>query len=356
MRNFFIILLGAVLLSSIEMKGQDVIVKRDGSTVISKVLEVTSDYIKYKKQSNLDGPTYTLKLSEILSINYANGEKEMFSSGDMPLEKSDLNSTASNQEDDYINDGIISSYNDRAVISKLENSKKQAKWVCRLLRIHPLSIVGNRDGRLNVSVYQEKDLSSTEASFILSIENTSDEMMYVDLGNSTFRQLKSAVTYYVNSSTTTSSSSNGGASINAGSIASILGIGGALGSLASGTTIGGGKATGTSTTVYAERIKTIPPHSIYKMGKKDFYDSILDTPYKTDFQIGDKFSYPYPKTLQDSPWEFIVSYAMESDLNAMKRLDMCLYISEEISVESSWDKCIEFPNNLPLIHYFYRVK
>ena len=108
MRNFFIILLGAVLLSSIEMKGQDVIVKRDGSTVISKVLEVTSDYIKYKKQSNLDGPTYTLKLSEILSINYANGEKEMFSSGDMPLEKSDLNSTASNQEDDYINDGIIS--------------------------------------------------------------------------------------------------------------------------------------------------------------------------------------------------------------------------------------------------------
>ena len=38
---------------------QDVIVKRDGSSIISKVLEVNTDDVKYKKFSNLNGPTYT---------------------------------------------------------------------------------------------------------------------------------------------------------------------------------------------------------------------------------------------------------------------------------------------------------
>jgi len=57
---------------------QDVIVKKDGSTIISKVLEITSTEVKYKKFSNLEGPTYTLLKSEIQGINYENGEKETF--------------------------------------------------------------------------------------------------------------------------------------------------------------------------------------------------------------------------------------------------------------------------------------
>jgi len=37
---------------------QDVIVKKDGSTILAKVLEVNTDNIKYKKHSNQNGPTY----------------------------------------------------------------------------------------------------------------------------------------------------------------------------------------------------------------------------------------------------------------------------------------------------------
>ena len=58
---------------------QDVIVKNDQSTVMSKVLEVTSTEIKYKKWNNQDGPTYSISKSEVLSINYENGEVEKFS-------------------------------------------------------------------------------------------------------------------------------------------------------------------------------------------------------------------------------------------------------------------------------------
>lgn len=58
---------------------QDVIVKKDQSTVMSKVLEITSTEIKYKKWNNQDGPTYSINRSEVLSINYENGEVEDFS-------------------------------------------------------------------------------------------------------------------------------------------------------------------------------------------------------------------------------------------------------------------------------------
>lgn len=59
---------------------QDGIVKKDGSTILSKVLEVNTSEIKYKKYSNLDGPTYTILNTELLSINYKNGESEKFTS------------------------------------------------------------------------------------------------------------------------------------------------------------------------------------------------------------------------------------------------------------------------------------
>lgn len=52
---------------------QDIIVKKDGSTIISKVLEISDTQIKYKTHDNLNGPTYTISSSEVLRINYPNG-------------------------------------------------------------------------------------------------------------------------------------------------------------------------------------------------------------------------------------------------------------------------------------------
>lgn len=59
---------------------QDVIVKKDNSTILSKVTKVSSTEIEYKKWSNQDGPTYTISVSEILSINYQNGDIDKFDS------------------------------------------------------------------------------------------------------------------------------------------------------------------------------------------------------------------------------------------------------------------------------------
>ena len=67
-----------MLLSATCTFAQDVIVKKDGSTILSKVIEIGTSEVKYKKFSNQDGPTYTIRISELLSINYQNGEKEEY--------------------------------------------------------------------------------------------------------------------------------------------------------------------------------------------------------------------------------------------------------------------------------------
>ena len=57
---------------------QDVILKKDNTTVLSKVLEITNTEIKYKKWSNQEGPTYSINRAEVTRINFQNGDVEQF--------------------------------------------------------------------------------------------------------------------------------------------------------------------------------------------------------------------------------------------------------------------------------------
>ena len=57
---------------------QDTIRTISTKEIISKVIEVNKDDIKYKKYSNINGPTYSLSKNEIISITYLNGETEMY--------------------------------------------------------------------------------------------------------------------------------------------------------------------------------------------------------------------------------------------------------------------------------------
>src|ERR1043166_7118725 len=56
----------------------DMINLRSGTTINTKVLEITPEQIKYKRCDNLEGPTYTVNKNEVASIAYHNGMKEEF--------------------------------------------------------------------------------------------------------------------------------------------------------------------------------------------------------------------------------------------------------------------------------------
>lgn len=57
------------------VNAQDVITLKNGDEISAKVLEIGIDNVRYKKYSNLEGPTYTIKKSDIFRIiTLANGE------------------------------------------------------------------------------------------------------------------------------------------------------------------------------------------------------------------------------------------------------------------------------------------
>lgn len=80
----FLLSLVAILISSLCF-AQDVIVKKDGSTILSRVVKVSSSAVEYKNFENQDGPSYTISTHELQCINYENGGKDTFvSPGDSP--------------------------------------------------------------------------------------------------------------------------------------------------------------------------------------------------------------------------------------------------------------------------------
>jgi hypothetical protein len=72
-----ILIITMVLITTMTF-AQDVIVKKDGSTILSSVKEIGSTEIKYKKWSNQDGPMYTIRISDVIRINFENGAVESF--------------------------------------------------------------------------------------------------------------------------------------------------------------------------------------------------------------------------------------------------------------------------------------
>lgn len=79
MKRLLFILAFAVC-GSFCLSAQDIITLHDGNDIQAKILEVTTTEVKYKKFSNLEGPTFSLPKSDIQIVHYQNGENEVFNS------------------------------------------------------------------------------------------------------------------------------------------------------------------------------------------------------------------------------------------------------------------------------------
>jgi len=100
MKQFLVFLF---LLCAVGVSAQDVIVKKDGSTIVCRVVELTSSEIVYKKWSDLNGSNYVMNRSDASAINYESGKK-------VNLSEVENQYRPGNQ-----NDGV-QQYNDRALL------------------------------------------------------------------------------------------------------------------------------------------------------------------------------------------------------------------------------------------------
>lgn len=257
MRKLFILL----LFVSLNMSAQDVIVKKDGSTILSKVLEVNPNDVKYKKFSNQNGPTYTINKLEILSINYENGDKDMFD--DNNSEKTQTTQASSDSSSPRLiqkkaaenNVQLIESY--KTEISQINKEDKKNAAACNIyFEVTQNSILANED--LEISF-----LGNGDYAFDIVIENKSNRMIYIDKGNC-FRVINGNNPYcYYNATEqiTVGRNSGGGVSLGIGSVAGVMGVGGKIGQLANGVSVNGGTSNSSSTTYVSQRVIAIPPYS-----------------------------------------------------------------------------------------------
>ena len=73
------LLLMAITISGLKGSAQDIIAKKDGQIIKAKVVEISETSVLYKYFDNQEGPTYSIKIENIFSLTYENGQQEKFS-------------------------------------------------------------------------------------------------------------------------------------------------------------------------------------------------------------------------------------------------------------------------------------
>lgn len=84
------------LLTSCSLYAQDRIYKKNGDIIESKIKEINTKSIVYKRFNNADGPDYTTNKTEISKIIFQNGTEEKFESDDVPAAPAATNDPATN--------------------------------------------------------------------------------------------------------------------------------------------------------------------------------------------------------------------------------------------------------------------
>ncbi|MDP3557235.1 MAG: hypothetical protein Q8T03_07660 [Bacteroidota bacterium] len=73
-----LVTLGLFLFFCTSSNAQDILTYKNGDEIEVKVIEINDNEIKFKKTGNLEGPTRVALKSEIFSVKYENGTKDVF--------------------------------------------------------------------------------------------------------------------------------------------------------------------------------------------------------------------------------------------------------------------------------------
>ena len=282
MKNKIIVLLLLSIMPLIA-NAQDVIVRRDGTTILSKVLEVNTSEIKYKRFSNQQGPLYIIEKAEVMSINYESGEKDTF---DAQPASNNNQSTQDNNAPRYIekkpdkrNNELILLYDTHCTpTDKIHKNNNDANSCYTIWRVTPSSVMSNDEIEVRF-IKSDILIGGIVILYHITIYNKTDRTIYVDKGNS-FKIVENGESYcYYDPSEQTSIShgSGSGASIGVGSIIGALGVGGTIGTLAGGIAVGRGKGTSVTTTYNQQRFLAIPPRGKINLSN---FKQMEEPPYK----------------------------------------------------------------------------
>ena len=345
-RVLFLLLLVCTTIFS--ASAQDMIVKKNGTIIKAKVIKVGSSEVEYKKWTNQNGPIYSISVNELFAINYQNGEKDMFENNQNKTtqQKESINGEINSPKEIPAilasdNSILIKSYTNQVLQAKKPRFKeKQARLMYPVYGITCNSVLS--DSHITISFskvytkYNTKYIPESVVGYSISIENKSDETIYIDLANSfKIDDMGNSISYFSNKTYTTNKSSSSGGSLNLGAVTGAIGMGGAVGTLANGVNVGGGSTKGTSVTETEERIMIIPPHGkrTLPLEKESTKKDIIEKP--ETFRPNKRFSainimlhqYKDIYTEENSPSKYrrIITYSTNPNFDTYTRLNVCIF-------------------------------
>ena len=347
---------------SLNVSAQDIIVKKDGSTIMSKVLEVNQNEIKYKKHSNQNGPIYTISKSDILSINYENGEKDVFGNIHDNLKNTKESPQLSIIKADSRNNELLSLYN--RVYQPSDKTKKKktvAKKGIAIWGVKNTSILSNEDVEMCLisSIRENPNWADKKQRVVaIHIRNKSNKTIYIDKGNC-FRidEVGNYHCYYNMEQLIETTGQGLGVSLGLGSVANIIGINGVAGKLSNGISVGHNSNHSVSRSYSQQRMIAIPAKGFRVLCEPNWiktkraniidaasYETIED--YEVFFLFGARFTHGYLETggtkiykedeLPES-LKYVITYSNVEDFSTYSTLVAELYVHEIIGC-----------NNLPV--------
>ena len=270
------------LFSSITTMAQDVIVKKDGSTILAKVTKIGDKEVEYKKYNSKSDRLYSISVSELMAINYEDGEREDFSNSSKSSENEDADPKEIKIGPATNNSQLLNLYAKDYHLSPLykikdKDREKITKSAVCFLSFTETSIISNDEIELSL-VPDTNDnpgnsmvINNLYFRFNIVLYNKTNSIIYVDLANC-FRteNNRTSYCYYSNNIITENLGNVSGGSFNLGGITNAAGIGGVAGSLANATTIGKSTMNSVSKTHIKQRILQIPPKGRLAISSFDY--------------------------------------------------------------------------------------
>jgi hypothetical protein len=188
----------------------------------------------------------------------------------------------------------------------------------------------------------------------VKIRNKSANTIYVDLGNTFIIRNEEGTAYYVPSASTTTTGKSGGGSVNLGSVAGALGVGGGIGQALGGMSVGGSSSSATSQVTYSQRIIAVPPMSskslegqmLFSLHSDQFFNNLVITaqvkegvaveinersPFISGMQPGDKKEF----FDTNSPIRFsvFVSYSTSENCEKLNNLNQSIFVNRIVAAK-----------------------
>ena len=349
---------------------QDRVITKEGDVMEVYRVDLGSTFIYYTLEDKDDAPLQKIAKADVLMIRKKDGTKidvtaaatatapaspaqtgQAAQPGIVTLKREELTA-----EGKAANDALMEKLNCHVELVLKDSDKedvgiKRAKRGFAILGVKQNSIIANEDIEVGMTlgeIYQEKKVDvfyplkvyeqfyvnfSYKPHICFSVKNKQNKTLYLDLGNTFYVSQGQPVCYYIPTATTTSSGSSGGGSLNLGAVAGALGVGGAVGTLASGISVGGGSSKSTSTTTYSQRVIGIPPYATVQLSPKPLYPdkSYPVFNFSSDCEggtmmVGD--NYTYAEETSPLQMSFILAYSEMENCECTKSAPVNIYLRQ----------------------------